>query len=121
MQIVTNADFEQEVLKSDKPVLLKFFATWCGPCKLLAPTVEKVAAEKAGSVKTVAVDVDQSPELVKKYDIQSWPTLLVIRDGNVLSRKVGGDTKANILTWIDASLGGTAPKVVKRPGTRPKF
>ena len=111
-----DATFEAEVLKSDKPVLVDFFATWCGPCKMLAPTLSNVADAKVGTVKTVMVDVDKSPDLVKKYEIQSMPTLVVLRDGKELSRKIGGDTQASLLKWIDDALNGTAPKVVKKSG-----
>jgi thioredoxin 1 len=117
---VTDATFEAEVLKSDKPVLVDFFATWCGPCKMLAPTLDKIAAETTNTLKTVKVDVDKSPDLVEKYEIKSMPTLVLIRNGEVISRKIGGDTKANILKWIDDSLHGTAPKVVKRFGNHPR-
>src|SRR3984957_9323454 len=93
-----------EVIKSDKPVLVDFFATWCGPCKMLAPTLEKVAAETADTVKIVKVDIDASPELAKQYLVNAYPTLFIIRNGKAISKKIGGDTKASLLKWIGDSL-----------------
>jgi thioredoxin 1 len=111
MKIVTSADFEKEVLKSDKPVLVDFFATWCGPCKMLAPTLDKVAAATADTVKIVKVDIDASPELAKQYLVTSYPTLFIIRDGKAIAKKIGGTTQASLLKWIGDSLAlpaGTA-------------
>lgn len=104
MKIVTAADFETEVLKSKTPVLVDFFATWCPPCKALSPILEKIATEKAADLKIVKVDVDASPEIAAQYAIQSMPTLLIIRDGEVISRTVGAAPKSEVIKWIDKSL-----------------
>ena len=104
MQIVTAADFEAEVLKSDKPVLVDFFATWCGPCKALAPILEQIADENADGLKMVKVDVDASEDLCNQYQIQAMPTLLMFRDGQVIAQKVGAELKSGMVAWIDASL-----------------
>jgi thioredoxin 1 len=104
MKIVTSADFETEVLKSDKPVLVDLFATWCGPCKMIAPLLEKVAAEEAGRLKVVKVDVDASPEIAAKYFVRSVPTLLMIKNGEVVSSKLGAASKKDLLKWIDEAL-----------------
>ena len=119
MKIVTNADFKKEVLKSDKPVLVDFFATWCPPCKAISPYLEEIAKEKADSLKIVKVDVDASPDIAAQYSIRSMPTLLMIRGGDVISSKIGGAPKSELVAWIDEALAlpaGTkvdlAPKVV---------
>ncbi|MDE2336383.1 MAG: thioredoxin [Alphaproteobacteria bacterium] len=104
MKIVTAADFEAEVLKSEKPVLVDFFATWCGPCKSLAPILEQIAAEKADSLKIVKVDVDASPELAAEYGIRAMPTMMIFKDGDVVATKVGGAPKSALVKWIDGAL-----------------
>ncbi len=120
MKIVTSADFEKEVLKSDKPVLVDFFATWCGPCKNLAPILEKIAGEKADSLKIVKVDVDASPEIAEKYFVQSMPTMMIIRDGDVIAKEVGAAPKSEVVKWINESLAlpaGTKLDVAPKPVT----
>jgi thioredoxin 1 len=104
MKTVTSADFEAEVLKSDKPVLVDFFADWCPPCKQLSPILEKIAKEKAADLKIVKVDVDASPEIAKQYSIKSMPTLLIVRDGDVIAQKIGSAPKSEVVKWIDQSL-----------------
>ena len=96
---ITKATFQEEVLNSDKPVLLDFFATWCGPCRMIAPTLEEIAAERE-NIKVCKVDVDAEPELAAKYQIASIPTLLVIKDGNVVNQSLGAKPKAQILALL---------------------
>ncbi|MBQ5607625.1 MAG: thioredoxin [Oscillospiraceae bacterium] len=96
---ITKATFQEEVLNSDKPVLLDFFATWCGPCRMIAPTLEEIAAERE-DIKVCKVDVDAEPELAAKYQIASIPTLLVIKDGNVVNQSLGAKPKAQILALL---------------------
>lgn len=86
---VTSADFEAQVLQSDLPVLVDFWAPWCGPCKALTPTVEKIAAELDGKVKVVKCNIDQSQDIAGRYSIMSIPTLLVIHNGQVVDQLVG--------------------------------
>ena len=94
--IVSSVNFEDEVLKSDIPVLVDFWATWCGPCKMLAPTIAKIAEEKDGQVKVCKLDVDEAPEIAAKYGIASIPTLKVFVNGEVVKSSVGVQPKAAI-------------------------
>ncbi len=94
--ILNNANFENEVLKSEIPVLVDFWATWCGPCKMLAPTISKIAEEKTGKVKVCKLDVDEEPEIAAKYGISSIPTLKVFVNGQVVESSVGVQPKSAI-------------------------
>ena len=94
--VVTDATFEEEVEKSATPVLLDCWATWCGPCKMLAPTIEKLADELAGKIKVAKLDVDENPKTVMKLEIMSIPTLLVYKDGKIVDKMVGAQPKAEI-------------------------
>lgn len=94
--VLTEQNFEQEVLKSDIPVLVDFWATWCGPCRMLAPTIAKVAEEQEGKIKVGKIDVDEEPELAAKYGIASIPTLMVFKNGEVAKTSIGVVPKAAI-------------------------
>ena len=94
--ILTEKNFEEEVLKSDKPVLVDFWATWCGPCRMLAPTIAKIAEEQEGIIKVGKIDVDDEPELAAKYGIASIPTLMVFKNGEVVKSSVGVQPKPMI-------------------------
>ena len=89
MITLTKENFAQEVLQSDKPVLVDFWATWCGPCRMQAPVLEKLDAELQGSVKICKVDVDENPGLAQRFGVSSIPTLVVIRDGKAVKGVVG--------------------------------
>lgn len=89
VQHFNDVNFDQEVLKSDKPVLVDFTATWCGPCKMLAPILDKVADEKAGKIKVVKLDIDRSPRIASQYGIRGVPTVMVFRDGQRAGQHVG--------------------------------
>lgn len=97
---ITKENFEAEVLKSDKPVLVDFWAEWCGPCQMLLPVVEELAGEVANA-KICKINVDEQPELAAQYRVMTIPTLLVIKDGNVVSTSVGVKPKQEILKMLE--------------------
>ena len=97
---ITKENFEEEVLKSDKPVLLDFWASWCGPCRMIAPTIEEIAEEN-DTIKVGKINVDDERDLSLQFGIQSIPTLIVIKDGKVAKQAVGAMPKENILALLD--------------------
>ncbi|SFR54141.1 thioredoxin [Anaeromicropila populeti] len=97
---ITKGNFESEVLKSDKPVLLDFWAPWCGPCQMLLPIVEELAGEVT-EAKIGKVNVDEQPELASKFKVMTIPTLIVIKDGRVVSNSVGAKPKKAILDMLN--------------------
>ena len=97
---ITKDNFETEVLKSDKPVLLDFWASWCGPCKRVAPIIEEVAAETGNSAIIGKVNVDEEPELAQVFKVMSIPTLAVMKNGKVVQSVVGVQSKQTILSMI---------------------
>ena len=100
----TDANFDQEVLKSDVPVLVDFWAVWCGPCKMIAPFVEELAGEYQGRVKVGKVDVDNNPNISMTYGIRSIPTLLIFRDGKIADQIIGAVPKQAMAQKLDAQL-----------------
>ena len=96
---IPSANFESEVLHSDKPVLLDFWATWCGPCRMLSPIVDEVAEER-GDIKVGKVNVDEQPELAGQFDVMSIPTLLVFENGKLVNRAVGARPKSGVLSLL---------------------
>ena len=93
---ITKENFESEVLKSDVPVLLDFWATWCGPCRMIAPALEEIAAENAGKLKVGKVNVDEEMELAMQFGVTSIPLLVVMKDGKIVNKAVGAMPKAKI-------------------------
>lgn len=92
-------NFQEEVLRSDKPVLLDFWAAWCGPCRMVSPVVDEIAAERE-DVKVGKVNVDQEPELAAQFGVMSIPTLVIMKDGKVVDQAVGARPKAQILAML---------------------
>ncbi|MBR6675051.1 MAG: thioredoxin [Alphaproteobacteria bacterium] len=104
MQIVNDNNFETEVLNADKPVLVDFFATWCGPCRQMLPIVEELSEEMAEKIKIVKVDVDEAPKTPENYDIQSIPTLILFKGGQVVDTKTGAMPKSQLIEWINSKI-----------------
>ncbi|MBQ9860664.1 MAG: thioredoxin [Clostridia bacterium] len=100
--VLTSANFEQEVLQSDVPVLVDFWATWCGPCRMIAPAVEAIAEEREGTLKVGKVNVDDEGALAMQFGIQSIPTLLLFKDGKLVDSAVGYRTKEQLDAWLDS-------------------
>jgi thioredoxin 1 len=100
----TNANFEQEVLKSDLPVLVDFWAVWCAPCIMVAPIVEELAEDKAGKLKVVKVNVDNNQEIAAKYGIRSIPTLMLFKNGEAVDQMIGAVPKSMIESKLEKHL-----------------
>lgn len=111
---VREAEFETEVLRAEMPVLVDFYATWCGPCKRLAPTLTTVAGEYAGRVKFVKVDVDGAPAVARKYDVQGVPTLAWFRSGKLEAAMAGAPAAAELRARVDGWLGPVPPATSPR-------
>jgi len=103
--IVNDANFQNEVLQSDKPVLVDFWAVWCGPCKMIAPTVEEIAAEYDGKLKVAKMDVDSNPQTAMKFGIRSIPTLLIFKGGQVAEQIIGAVPKRHLVDKITSHIG----------------
>lgn len=101
----TEDNFDAEVLQSSEPVLVDFWAPWCGPCRQLAPVIDQLATEYEGSVKVGKVDTDQNPGLAVKYGIQSIPTVMIFKNGEVVNQMLGNQPKANLQQALDAAKG----------------
>ena len=100
MEMITDTDFEAQVLQSPQPVLVDFFATWCGPCRQMLPIVTELSEELAGQVKIFKLDVDEAPRTPEKYNIASIPTLILFKDGKDIATHTGALPKADLKNWI---------------------
>ena len=100
---VSDATFESEVLKAMSPVVVDFWAEWCGPCRMIAPALEEIAGSLGEKVKIVKLNVDENPQTAAKYNIQSIPTLLIFKNGDMSSRQIGAAPKQKLEQWISAA------------------
>ena len=100
----TDSEFKADVLESDKPVLVDFWAEWCGPCKAIGPALEEIAGEKQDSLSIVKLNIDENPLTPQKYNVRGIPTLLIFKNGEVIAEKVGAIPKSQLESWINQSL-----------------
>ncbi|EGV19230.1 MULTISPECIES: thioredoxin TrxA [Thiocapsa] len=101
---VTDDSFEDEVLKSLEPVLVDYWADWCGPCKMIAPVLDEIAGEYAGRIKVAKLNIDENPNTPPRYGIRGIPTLMLFRQGEVEATKVGAVSKSQLTAFIDSNL-----------------
>jgi thioredoxin 1 len=101
---VTDESFEQDVLRSGQPVLVDYWAEWCGPCKMIAPIVEEIAHDYSGKLKVAKLNIDENPSTPPKYGIRGIPTLMLFKNGNVEATKVGAVSKSQLAAFLDSNL-----------------
>ncbi len=101
---VSDDDFEEQVLKSDTPVLVDYWAEWCGPCKMIAPVLDEIAEEYAGKLKIAKLNIDDNPQTPPKYGIRGIPTLMLFKNGSVEATKVGAVSKSQLTAFLDQNL-----------------
>ena len=102
---VSDAEFEEKVLKSDLPVLVDFWAEWCAPCKMIAPALEEISSDMDGKLKVVKLNIDENPSTPAQYGVRGIPTLMLVKNGEVVSQQVGAAPKNTIVNWVEDALG----------------
>ncbi len=100
----SDANFDSDVLKSDLPVLVDYWAEWCGPCKMIAPILDEIATDYQGKLRVAKVNVDENAQLTQKYGIRSIPTLMLFKNGNVQAQKIGALSKSQLAAFIETNL-----------------
>jgi thioredoxin 1 len=110
----TDATFTQDVLKSDKPVLLDFWAEWCGPCKMIAPILDEIASEYHDRIKVAKINIDENPQTPPKFGIRGIPTLILFKNGTVEAQKVGAVSKSQLAAFLDSNLDDAEGVLAKR-------
>jgi thioredoxin 1 len=108
LKTFSETGFEEDVLKSDKPVLVDFYADWCGPCKMMAPVIDEIAVKYSDRLTVGKLDVDASPSIAMRYGVMGIPTLGLFRDGQMVDRMVGYPGPSGVKAWIEKSLEGAA-------------
>jgi thioredoxin len=101
---VTDSSFENDVLRAEGPVLVDFWAEWCGPCKMVAPFLEDLAADKAGELTVAKINIDENPQAPTRYGVRGIPTMILFRDGKVAATKIGALPKSKLYEWVDSLL-----------------
>ena len=101
----SDSNFDSDVLKSSKPVIVDFWAEWCGPCKQIAPILEEISKEKKDTLSVYKINIDENPETPQKYGVRGIPTIMIFKDGRLIDQKVGSLPKSIINEWIESNLG----------------
>ena len=101
---ISEKSFEEEVVNSNIPVLIDFWAEWCGPCKEISPILEEISDEMKDKIKIVKINIDENPNLPSQYNVQSIPTLIILKKGELIATKVGSSVKSELLSWINTSI-----------------
>ena len=104
IQSIDEKNFETEVINSELPVLIDFWAVWCGPCKEIAPILDEINNEINNKIKIVKINIDENPNIPSKYGVQSIPTLIILKKGEIVATKVGSSLKSDILSWIESVI-----------------
>ena len=109
---VTDQSFEADVLTADKPVLVDFWAEWCGPCRMIAPALEEIAADLGEKVTIAKINIDENPDVPGRYGVRGIPTMLLFKNGEAVAQKVGAAPRSQIQQWLEGQLTGSASSQV---------